>query len=235
MVLTRTMPVRVGLGLLGRVENWLSRRSYKAQEAGSIPAPATWRNSMKGRYKGMANLLRRSVWAVSDGVCYWCNCGLEFETSTLDHLVPMGRGGHPTRLSNLVVACLRCNGAKGSNECPRGVTHQSRALIGWVWRHTDWIEKRKIEAIIDWAGSRPKSMCGRGSAIQLLIEEETPREKKCREYFNCEKAPRPGLVLKHGYPSTPILLALIYMTDQPYSIGLTTIIENLAKSGRNFA
>lgn len=43
-----------------------------------------------------------------DPRCRWCGCALTFETSTLDHVVPLGRGG-TNRRDNLVLACSPCN------------------------------------------------------------------------------------------------------------------------------
>jgi 5-methylcytosine-specific restriction protein A len=44
--------------------------------------------------------------------CYWCGRALTVENSTVDHLVPLIRGGKSSG-SNLVICCENCNGEKG--------------------------------------------------------------------------------------------------------------------------
>lgn len=47
--------------------------------------------------------------------CYWCKTGpLTFEEATVDHLVPLARGGSNLD-ENLVVSCRPCNARKGSD------------------------------------------------------------------------------------------------------------------------
>lgn len=46
------------------------------------------------------------------GCCAYCGC--DFVPLTLEHIVPLSKGGDPYRLDNLVVACIHCNQAKGS-------------------------------------------------------------------------------------------------------------------------
>ncbi|MDR0932902.1 MAG: HNH endonuclease [Victivallales bacterium] len=50
------------------------------------------------------NLLQR-------GVCHYCGKTFTPEELTLDHIVPVSRGGKSTR-GNLVAACRACNQAK---------------------------------------------------------------------------------------------------------------------------
>ncbi|HEX8772601.1 MAG TPA: HNH endonuclease [Pyrinomonadaceae bacterium] len=45
--------------------------------------------------------------------CYLCGRKLEDEVITLDHVIPLARGGSHTA-SNLRVACLKCNSRKGA-------------------------------------------------------------------------------------------------------------------------
>ncbi len=45
------------------------------------------------------------------GECYYCHSVFKPEDLTLDHLVPVARGGRSTR-GNLVVCCRACNQAK---------------------------------------------------------------------------------------------------------------------------
>lgn len=45
--------------------------------------------------------------------CWYCGLRLYLTTLTIDHLIPRSKGG-PTKKINLVAACLKCNGDKGS-------------------------------------------------------------------------------------------------------------------------
>lgn len=66
-------------------------------------------------------LTRASVWAMTDGRCFYCDVELVREASFdapgrlfhIDHIVARANGG-PDHISNYVPACERCNGAKSS-------------------------------------------------------------------------------------------------------------------------
>lgn len=45
--------------------------------------------------------------------CHYCGTRLTPMTATVDHVTPLAKGG-TNRLSNLVLACRRCNYAKGA-------------------------------------------------------------------------------------------------------------------------
>jgi len=66
------------------------------------------------REKNRARELRRSSWwkrKLQDGICYYCGGRFESLQLTMDHLVPLARGGKSTR-SNCVCACKTCNNRK---------------------------------------------------------------------------------------------------------------------------
>lgn len=46
--------------------------------------------------------------------CKYCGIGLDFQTSTIDHVIPFSKGGTWAK-ENLVLACEKCNREKGSN------------------------------------------------------------------------------------------------------------------------
>lgn len=49
-----------------------------------------------------------------DGLkCYICSMELTFETATIDHFIPLSKGGFHCP-SNAKIACLKCNQEKGS-------------------------------------------------------------------------------------------------------------------------
>jgi len=66
------------------------------------------------REKDRARDLRKSRWwqnVIARGVCHWC-CGVfPKEELTMDHVVPIVRGGLSSR-GNLVPACKDCNNRK---------------------------------------------------------------------------------------------------------------------------
>jgi len=66
------------------------------------------------REKDKARELRRSQWwknRVGRGVCHWCGDSFLPEELTMDHIVPIIRGGKSTR-GNTVPACKECNNRK---------------------------------------------------------------------------------------------------------------------------
>ncbi len=66
------------------------------------------------REKSKARDLRKSQWwkrRCAKGVCYYCNCEIKPAELTMDHVVPLARGGKSTK-GNLVPACKDCNTKK---------------------------------------------------------------------------------------------------------------------------
>lgn len=65
--------------------------------------------------KEKARQLRKSRWwqnLISSGVkCHYCEKVLKKEEVTMDHLIPLSRGGKSTK-GNLVPACKPCNNEK---------------------------------------------------------------------------------------------------------------------------
>jgi 5-methylcytosine-specific restriction protein A len=61
--------------------------------------------------KEKARRLRRTHWwnnKIQEGVCFYCNCEVGREQLTMDHVVPLSRGGK-SRKGNIVAACKECN------------------------------------------------------------------------------------------------------------------------------
>ena len=68
------------------------------------------------RQRAKARELRTSAWwkrRISDGICYYCRRHVGPKALTMDHLVPLGRGGTSVR-GNVVGACQYCNTRKMS-------------------------------------------------------------------------------------------------------------------------
>lgn len=68
------------------------------------------------RERAKARALRASPWwkrRTADGVCHYCRRRVGRGNLTMDHLVPLGRGGRSVR-GNVVPACKACNSKKQS-------------------------------------------------------------------------------------------------------------------------
>src|SRR5919109_5123909 len=68
------------------------------------------------RERARARELRNSQWwkrRISTGVCYYCRRQVGARSLTMDHIVPLGRGGKSIR-GNVVPACKDCNTQKKS-------------------------------------------------------------------------------------------------------------------------
>lgn len=66
------------------------------------------------RERVRARQLRASGWwkrRVGGGICYYCRRRVGATALTMDHLVPLGRGGRSVR-GNVVPACKDCNTRK---------------------------------------------------------------------------------------------------------------------------
>ena len=68
------------------------------------------------RERAKARALRASPWwkrRIAAGVCFYCRRVVGAKLLTMDHVVPLGRGGRSTR-GNAVAACKDCNTRKQS-------------------------------------------------------------------------------------------------------------------------
>lgn len=66
------------------------------------------------REKEKARSLRKSAWwmrKIQKGVCHYCNSKVGKAYLTMDHVVPLSRGGK-SRKGNIVPACKECNNKK---------------------------------------------------------------------------------------------------------------------------
>jgi len=61
-----------------------------------------------------ARELRKSDWwnkKISAGICHYCGKKFAPKELTMDHIVPLARGGASTK-NNVVPACAQCNSSK---------------------------------------------------------------------------------------------------------------------------
>jgi 5-methylcytosine-specific restriction endonuclease McrA len=66
--------------------------------------------------KEAARRLRRTNWwyaKIEPGICHYCRRNVGREQLTMDHVVPLTRGGR-SKKGNLVPACKECNNRKKS-------------------------------------------------------------------------------------------------------------------------
>lgn len=66
------------------------------------------------RERAKAREIRATNWwrqQVGKGVCYHCEKKFPKEDLTMDHLIPISRGGRSTK-KNIVVSCKPCNSLK---------------------------------------------------------------------------------------------------------------------------
>jgi 5-methylcytosine-specific restriction endonuclease McrA len=66
-----------------------------------------------------ARELRKTRWwqqKTADGICHYCQRKVPVKELTMDHIIPLSRGGQSTK-GNLVPCCKECNTAK-KNDLP---------------------------------------------------------------------------------------------------------------------
>jgi 5-methylcytosine-specific restriction protein A len=64
--------------------------------------------------KRKARELRHSAWwrrKIASGICYYCGRKFQPGELTMDHKIPLGRGGTSEKI-NIVAACKECNNKK---------------------------------------------------------------------------------------------------------------------------
>lgn len=73
-----------------------------------------WGDDDIRRERQKARDLRKSQWwkrKLSKGVCHYCGAGTSPKELTMDHVVPLARGGRTTK-GNVVPCCKTCNNKK---------------------------------------------------------------------------------------------------------------------------
>jgi 5-methylcytosine-specific restriction endonuclease McrA len=66
------------------------------------------------RERAAARELRQSRWwqnLIQNAKCHYCGIDLDARTATMDHVLPVSRGGRSTK-GNVVPSCKPCNTAK---------------------------------------------------------------------------------------------------------------------------
>ncbi|MFC1839662.1 HNH endonuclease [Thermodesulfobacteriota bacterium] len=66
------------------------------------------------REKAKARKMRHTAWwlrRIQNGICHYCGNNVGSKSLTMDHVVPLSRGGK-SKKGNLVPACKECNNKK---------------------------------------------------------------------------------------------------------------------------
>lgn len=79
------------------------------------------RLSSTDKRKLKAKLFRRGQ------TCYWCSTPLEVHTVTLDHLIPVSRGG-TNKKGNQVLSCKKCNEGRSNRTAFDIIAEELRQL-----------------------------------------------------------------------------------------------------------
>lgn len=87
------------------------RLRYAIEEQGLKWQPNSY--TKKSQRKSISRYLREQVIARDGLVCQYCQLELHQSRVTLDHKIPVSKGG-PDTLDNLTVCCRRCNSRKGA-------------------------------------------------------------------------------------------------------------------------
>lgn len=93
---------------MGRKDDKNYRRREEPKTFWELP-PAD-----SGREKSKARELRNSSWwkqKIARGICHYCGKTFKPDELTMDHLIPVSRGGLSEKM-NIVPACKECNNKK---------------------------------------------------------------------------------------------------------------------------
>lgn len=64
-------------------------------------------------YSKWRKLIFEEIYYRDGGMCLWCHQYISKEDATLDHLIPIGRGGKKLAKENITICCQQCNNDKG--------------------------------------------------------------------------------------------------------------------------
>ena len=81
----------------------------------SMREPDCVPDHMKDTRSRNSKIIRRKMMKGRETVpCFWCKTSITLETSTLEHVIPLDRGGLDNA-NNRVLACAPCNNKRGNN------------------------------------------------------------------------------------------------------------------------
>ena len=81
----------------------------------SMREPERINDQLKDHRARNSKIIRRKMMKGKETVpCHWCKIEITLETSTLEHVIPLDRGGLDNA-NNRVLACAPCNNKRGNN------------------------------------------------------------------------------------------------------------------------
>lgn len=89
-------------------------RKLHRKATGPVGRDAAGLDAELTREKQKARDLKHSPWwkkKISSGVCHYCRRAVNPSELTMDHIIPLSRGGKSERI-NIVAACKDCNNRK---------------------------------------------------------------------------------------------------------------------------
>ena len=89
-------------------------KSIKRKDRREKTSNINFLDSTIAREKQKARDLRNSSWwrkKIAPGICHYCGEKFPPQTLTMDHMIPLSRGGKSEKI-NLVPACKTCNNKK---------------------------------------------------------------------------------------------------------------------------
>ena len=80
----------------------------------AFAAPPLADEEQRGERKGKTRQKRKALMARKGDRCHWCQAVVTLDTSTIEHVIPLARGGLDNA-NNRVLACKPCNHGRGHN------------------------------------------------------------------------------------------------------------------------
>ena len=62
------------------------------------------------------HMMRKMLFERDGACCAYCKVPLSLKTATIDHVIPVSKGGSRWSLANMVLACHACNNEKGDRD-----------------------------------------------------------------------------------------------------------------------
>lgn len=103
--------------------------------------------------------------------CYWC--GREPIRSTIDHIIPVSRGG-ANKFQNLALACELCNNRKGSLLPDELEIQGFDTIKGAVELVKCWNKPLTVEAVLEAVDLCYCGAVGEGFVVEYLRRYEIP-------------------------------------------------------------
>ncbi len=94
---------------MGKKDN----KNYRHKKRGNFLFDEIPQSNLEAE-KQKARKLRHSVWwkrKISNGICYYCGEKFSSDLLTMDHVIPLTRGGSSEKI-NIVCCCKECNNKK---------------------------------------------------------------------------------------------------------------------------